>query len=68
MAQPDRRAEGADPERARIRRMLHERGVWPGLINEQLIDFWIVQDAKDQEEARSLGEPRPRPFLFGSGA
>jgi hypothetical protein len=67
-ARPEDRAEGAEtPERARIRQMLHERGVWPRLITEQLIDFWIVQDAKDREEARSLGEPPPRPFMFGSG-
>ena len=64
---PEDRAQGAeDPERARIRRMLHERGVWPGLITEQLIDFWIVQDAKDREEARSVGYCSTR-MLFGSG-
>ena len=61
------RAQGAeDPERARIRKMLRERGVLPVHITEQLIDFWIVQDAKDEEEARSLGYRRPNPVFFGS--
>lgn len=56
---PKDRARGAEaPERARIRRMLHGRGVLPVHITEQLVDFWIVQDAKDQEEARSLGDLR----------
>jgi hypothetical protein len=67
---PKDRAEGAeDPERARIRRMLLERGVPPVQITERLIDFWIVQDAKDQEEGRRLGyEPPPFRWFFGSGA
>ena len=66
---PEDRAEGAEhPERARIRRMLLERGVWPGHVTEQLIDFWIVQDAKDQEEGRRLGyESPPSRWFFGSG-
>lgn len=66
--QPEDRADGAEnPERARIRRMLLERGVLPAQITEQLIDFWIVQDSKDEEEARSLGYRRPNPLFFGSG-
>lgn len=65
---PKDRARGTEtPERARIRRMLYERGVLPVHITEQLIDFWIVQDTKDQEEARSLGQPHLRPFMYGSG-
>ena len=65
---PKDRARGAaDPERARIRKMLRERGVLPVHITEQLIDFWIIQDAKDQEEARSLGYRRPNPMYFGGG-
>jgi hypothetical protein len=65
---PEDRAQGAeDPERARIRKMLRERGVLPVQITEQLIDIWIVQDAKDQEEARSLGYRRPNPMFFGGG-
>jgi hypothetical protein len=59
--------QGDEPERARIRRMLLQRGVLPMRITEWLIDFWIVQDAKDQEEGRSLGCRRPNPLLFGSG-
>jgi hypothetical protein len=47
--------------------MLHERGVLPVHITEQLIDFWIVQDAKDEEEARSPGYRRPNPMFFGGG-
>jgi hypothetical protein len=62
------RPEGAEaPERARIRRMLLERGVPPAQITERLIDFWIVQDAKDEEEGRSLGCQRPSRWFFGSG-
>lgn len=72
---PEDRAAGAeDPERARIREMLLARGVLPMHITERLIDYWIVQDAKDQEEARALEEEmrrlgyhRPNPMLFGSG-
>ncbi len=60
--------EGAEaPERARIRRMLLERGVPPAQITERLIDFWIVQDAKDEEEGRRLGYQRPSRWFFGSG-
>jgi hypothetical protein len=65
---PEDRAEGGEnPERARMRKMLRERGVLPVHITEQLIDFWIVQDAKDQEEARSLGYCRPNSMFFGGG-
>lgn len=65
---PEDRARGAEPpERARIRRMLLERGVPPVHITDQLMDFWIVQDAKDEEEARSLGGRRPDPMFFGGG-
>lgn len=58
-----------DAERARIRRMLLDRGVLAAQITEHLIDFWIIQDARDQEEARSLGlqEERPHRSLFGGG-
>ena len=55
------------PERTRIRKMLIERGVLPVHITERLIDFWIVQDTKDQHEGRILGCCRPNPMLFGSG-
>ena len=62
------RARGAeDPERTRIRKMLLDRGVLPVHITEQLIDYWIVQDAKDEEEARRLGYWRPNPMFFGGG-
>ena len=65
---PEDRAKGAEnPERARIRKMLRERGVLPVHITEQLIDIWIVQDAKDEEEGRSLGYQRPSRWFFGSG-
>lgn len=65
---PTDRARGAGtPERARIRRMLLQRGVLPVRITEQLIDFWIVQDAKDEEEARRLGFRPPNPMFFGGG-
>jgi hypothetical protein len=65
-------ADGAErdehnPERARIRRMLLERGVPLAQITERLIDFWIVQDAKDEEEGQSLGYQRPSRWFFGSG-
>jgi hypothetical protein len=39
----------------------------PVNITEQRIDFWIVQDAKDQEEARSPGYRRPNPMFFAGG-
>ena len=62
------RPEAAEaPERARIRKMLLERGVPPAQVTERLIDFWIVQDAKDEEEGRSLGYQRPSRWFFGSG-
>jgi hypothetical protein len=72
---PEDRAQGAeDPERARIRKMLIERGVLPVHITERLIDYWIVQDAKDQEEARAFEEEmrrpgyrRPNPMYYGGG-
>jgi len=56
-----------DPERARIRRMLLERGVPPAQITRWLIDFWIVQDAEDEEEGRSLVYQRPSRWFFVSG-
>lgn len=63
----DRAAGAEDPERARIRRMLLDRGVLAVHITKQLIDFWIVQDARDEEEGRSLGCGRPRIRFFGGG-
>ncbi len=54
-------------ERERIRKMLLERGVLPREITESLIDFWIVQDAKDQKEGRKLGYRPPSRTFFGSG-
>ena len=39
----------------------------PVQITEQLIDIWIVHDAKDQEKALSLGYRRPNPMFFGGG-
>lgn len=56
-----------DPERARIRRMLLERGVLPIHVTEKLIDFWIIQDAKDQEEGRRMGCRPPNRLFFGGG-
>jgi hypothetical protein len=60
-------AREADAERARIREMLIGRGVPEREITERLIDFWIVQDAKDREEGRRLGYERPRGLFFGAG-
>lgn len=56
-----------DPEHARIRKMLLERGVPPVDLTEQLIDFWITQDAKDQEEGRRLGYRQPSRLYHGGG-
>lgn len=55
-----------DPECARIRRMLPERGVPPAQITKWLINFWIVQDAEDEEESRSLVYQRPSRWFFVS--
>jgi hypothetical protein len=58
---------GEREERARIRGMLLERGVPPSRITQRLIDFWIVQDANDEEEGRILGYRRPSRWFFGGG-
>lgn len=54
-------------ERARIRKLLRERGVLERRITGWLIDFWIVQDARDEEEGRRIGLKRPSGMFFGSG-
>ena len=63
----DRADPSGDAERARIRKMLRDRGVLPIHLTEQLMDFWIVQDAKDQEEGRSLEYRRPGHLFYGGG-
>ena len=54
-------------ERARIRTLLRERGIEERRIAGWLIDFWIGQHARDEEEGRRIGLKRPSGMLFGSG-
>lgn len=58
-----------DPERARIRQMLIDRGVLPNHITESLIDFWIIEDAKDEEEGHRIreGQRFPSAKYYGGG-
>ena len=67
MTDEDRADSAEIPERARIRQMPRDRGVLPIHLTEQLIDFGIVQDAKDQEEGRSLEDRRPGHLFYGGG-
>lgn len=66
---PKRRAKGGaeDPARTRIRKILLRRGLRPREITEQLIDYWIVQHANDQEEGRRQGDGPPSRWGIGSG-
>jgi hypothetical protein len=64
----DQRTTGPGATPPHIWKILLERGIAEHRITEMLIGFWIVQDAKEQEEARSLGCRRHNSLFFGSGA